>query len=142
MSSIETRLHPAVREWFLSRFEGFTAIQKSALPHTLAGENTLILAPTGSGKTLAAFLSMLSSLAADAEAKGLPNSVCAVYVSPLKALDRDIHRNLLPPLDAINSRLRSGAKSAWRCGRATRTSANGRGSSGSGRISCSPRRKA
>src|SRR4051794_29627038 len=105
MSRIETRLHPAVREWFLSRFEGFTAIQKSALPHTLAGENTLILAPTGSGKTLAAFLSMLSSLAAEAEAKGLPNSVCAVYVSSLKALDRDIHRNLLPPLDAINSRL-------------------------------------
>src|SRR5512135_3006160 len=98
-------LHPTVDAWFHSKFTKATAIQKSALPHTLAGENTLILAPTGSGKTLAAFLSVLSRLAAEAHARGLPNSVRAVYVSPLKALDRDIHRNLEPPLEAINAEL-------------------------------------
>ena len=66
----------------------------------------MILAPTGSGKTLAAFLPVLSKLARLARsAKGLPNAVCAVYVSPLKALGRDIHRNLTEPLGAINATL-------------------------------------
>src|SRR3954462_13743080 len=67
--------------------------------------DTLILAPTGSGKTLSAFLSCLSNLAVRAEAEGLPNAVCAVYVTPLKSLGRDIHRNLEQPLAAINAGL-------------------------------------
>jgi ATP-dependent Lhr-like helicase len=94
------KLHPALREWFTGRFANPTEIQKRALPNTLSGRNTLILAPTGSGKTLAAFLSVLSELASEAE---LPNAVRAVYVSPLRALDRDIHRNLQGPLDAVNA---------------------------------------
>ena len=93
------KLHPALREWFQSRFPRLTGIQTKALKHTLAGENTLILAPTGSGKTLSAFLSVLSDLANE----DLPNAVRAVYVSPLKSLDRDIHRNLEAPLAAINA---------------------------------------
>lgn len=96
------RLHPALRTWFEARFHGVTDIQRKALRHTLAGRNTLILAPTGSGKTLSAFLSILSELASEAE---LPNAVCAVYVSPLKSLDRDIHRNLQSPLDAVNAQM-------------------------------------
>src|SRR5687768_17516105 len=99
------RLHPAVRQWFHSKFQKFTGIQREALQHTLAGKNTLILAPTGSGKTLSAFLSVLSELAFEAEAGTLPNAVCTVYVSPLKSLDRDIHRNLEAPLAAINEAL-------------------------------------
>ncbi|HYO81596.1 MAG TPA: DEAD/DEAH box helicase [Bryobacteraceae bacterium] len=95
------KLHPALRGWFESRFPGLTQIQKKALKHTLAGDNTLILAPTGSGKTLSAFLSVLSDLATEE----LPNAVRAVYVSPLKSLDRDIHRNLEEPLAAINAQL-------------------------------------
>jgi ATP-dependent Lhr-like helicase len=104
-TALETKLHPALRAWFASRFAGFSEIQQLALPHTLAGENVLILAPTGSGKTLAAFLSILSELGQEAERGALPNAVCAVYVSPLKALDNDIHRNLQAPLDALNARL-------------------------------------
>lgn len=94
------RLHPVLRQWFESRFAGLTAIQRKALQHTLQWRNTLILAPTGSGKTLSAFLSVLSELASEEE---LPNAIRAVYVSPLKSLDRDIHRNLRAPLEAINS---------------------------------------
>jgi ATP-dependent helicase Lhr and Lhr-like helicase len=94
------RLHPALQEWFRARFPALTDIQRRALKHTLQNRNTLILAPTGSGKTLSAFLSVLSRLASEKE---LPNAVCAVYVSPLKSLGRDIHRNLQLPLDAINS---------------------------------------
>jgi ATP-dependent Lhr-like helicase len=101
-----TRLHPSLREWFDAQFDSVTEIQRKALPFALSGSNTLILAPTGSGKTLAAFLSVLSELACEADAGTLPNAVCGVYVSPLKSLDRDIHRNLQGPLDAINTRLR------------------------------------
>ncbi len=96
-------LHPELREWFLTRYQKPSEIQSLALPHTLKPENTLILAPTGSGKTLAAFLSVLSRLAMRADSGKLPNAVCAVYVSPLKALDNDIHRNLTPALDALNA---------------------------------------
>lgn len=96
-------LHPALRDWFQARFPGLTGIQKQALGFTLQGRNVLILAPTGSGKTLSAFLSVLSDLATAASGSGLPNAVCAIYVSPLKSLDRDIHRNLEEPLAAINA---------------------------------------
>lgn len=98
-------LHPSVQRWFDARFPGFSAIQRTALPFTLSGQHTLILAPTGSGKTLAAFLSALSALAARASDGGLPNAVCALYLSPLRSLSRDIERNLTPPLQAINATL-------------------------------------
>lgn len=98
-------LHPALQAWFDAQYAELSEIQKKALPHTLAGENTLILAPTGSGKTLAAFLSVLSRLAVRASANALPNAVCAIYISPLKALDNDIHKNLTPALDAVNAAL-------------------------------------
>lgn len=94
-------LRGRVGAWFAGRFpKGFSRVQKEALPHTLAGRNTLILAPTGSGKTLAAFLSVLARLEA---MEKLPNAVCAVYVSPLRSLTRDIERNLQPPLNAVNA---------------------------------------
>lgn len=100
------QLHPILVAWFRSRYERFTTIQREALQHTLAGRNTLILAPTGSGKTLAAFLSVLSGLTRAAESgRGLPNATCAVYVSPLKALGRDIYRNLEQPLAVCNAAL-------------------------------------
>ena len=99
------RLNPALATWFSSQYPELSEIQKTALPHTLNRENTLILAPTGSGKTFAAFLSVLSRLADRAIANELPNAVCAIYVSPLKALDNDIHRNLAPALEALNRAL-------------------------------------
>lgn len=99
------QLHPAIRDWFQARFPLLTEIQNRALQHTLNGRNALILAPTGSGKTFSAFLSVLSGLANLAAAGKLPNAVCAVYVSPLKSLDRDIHRNLEGPMAAINAAL-------------------------------------
>jgi ATP-dependent Lhr-like helicase len=107
MTKLADALHPALREWFFGRFARFSDIQRKALPHTLAGENTLILAPTGSGKTLAAFTSIISELSNLAGAGELPNAVCAVYVSPLKALDNDIRRNLTEPLEALNAALPS-----------------------------------
>jgi ATP-dependent helicase Lhr and Lhr-like helicase len=97
------RFFPPLRDWFQRKFpHGLTRIQQQALPLTQANRDVLILAPTGSGKTLSAFLSVLSNLGARAAAEGLPNAACCVYVSPLRSLDRDIHRNLTGPLEAIN----------------------------------------
>ena len=98
-------LAPVLARWFGSQYSGFSDIQRLALPHTLAGENTLILAPTGSGKTFAGFLSVLSRLGERAATGSLENAITAVYVSPLKALDNDIHRNLEPALNAVNAEL-------------------------------------
>ncbi len=100
--AILAALHPALGAWFSATYPALSDIQLRALPHTLRGENTLILAPTGSGKTFAAFLSVLSQLGERAAADRLPNAVCAIYISPLKALDNDIHRNLTPALHAVN----------------------------------------
>ncbi len=99
------RLFAPLEEWFFARYRDFSDIQKLALPHTLRGENTLILAPTGSGKTLAAFLSALSQLGERAAAGKLENAVYVIYVSPLRSLSRDIERNLAGPLAALNRSL-------------------------------------
>ncbi len=104
-AAIFEAMHPFVAEWFRQIYPSLSEVQVQALPFTLAGQNTLILAPTGSGKTFAAFLSVISKLAAKAEAGSLSNAVAAIYVSPLKALDNDIYRNLQPALDAVNARL-------------------------------------
>ncbi len=60
-----------------------------------AGESALLIAPTGGGKTLAGFLPSLIELAGDAaDHTGLHT----LYISPLKALAVDIHRNLEQPI--------------------------------------------
>ncbi|QSW99594.1 ATP-dependent helicase [Haloterrigena alkaliphila] len=115
-TSIEDRdvfdlLEPAVQEWWLEAFgeyvpenEGFfTPPQRGAIPKIHEGTNTLICAPTGSGKTLASFTSIINYLyQKDRErADGLENSVYCLYVSPLKSLANDIHRNLEVPLEGI-----------------------------------------
>ncbi len=102
------KLHQPLADWFDGRFSGFSEIQRAALPFTLAGKNSLILAPTGSGKTLAAFLSALSMLGKLAEKGQLENAVAVVYVSPLRSLNRDIERNLRGPLEALNASLPEG----------------------------------
>ncbi len=63
--------------------------------------HTLIAAPTGSGKTLAAFLTALDDLVQEGVRTPLPDEVRVVYVSPLKALSADIHKNLAEPRRGI-----------------------------------------
>src|SRR4029453_11164294 len=66
-----------------------------------SGENVLVSAPTGSGKTLAAFLICLDDLVRAGLDGSLPDTTEVVYVSPLKALSNDIHKNLDIPLSGI-----------------------------------------
>jgi ATP-dependent Lhr-like helicase len=90
--------HPAVAAWFRDQLGEPTAAQRLGWPVIASGRNALIAAPTGSGKTLAAFLAALDYLWRIA-----PNrrGVGILYVSPLKALNEDVSRNLEGPLAAI-----------------------------------------
>jgi ATP-dependent Lhr-like helicase len=93
--------HPVVRGWFESRFSGPTEPQRAGWPPIAAGEHVLIAAPTGSGKTLTAFLACIDRLLREALAGRLPDATRVVYVSPLRALSNDMHRNLEVPLQEI-----------------------------------------
>ena len=102
--------HPAVAAWFDRSFKAPTAAQAQAWPAFKAGRNVLIAAPTGSGKTLAAFLAAIDALVREGLEGSLGDHTHVVYVSPLKALSNDIHRNLEAPLAGIRERLaRAGA---------------------------------
>ncbi len=93
--------HPSVRDWFTRTFPAPTPAQADAWAAIQAGHHTLIAAPTGSGKTLAAFLSAIDELVRRAAAGQLRDETHVVYVSPLKALSNDVHKNLDVPLEGI-----------------------------------------
>src|ERR1700685_4615539 len=93
---------PLVAEWFHTRFGTPTEPQIQGWPEIRAGRDVLISAPTGSGKTLAAFLICLDRLVRAARAGQLANETEVVYVSPLKALGNDIHKNLEIPRAEIS----------------------------------------
>jgi ATP-dependent Lhr-like helicase len=93
--------HPIVRTWFEKTFGAPTPPKAMGWPPISAGKHTLILAPTGSGKTLAAFLWAINHLVEQRLAEDLPRGVRILYISPLKALNNDIHRNLELPLNGI-----------------------------------------
>ncbi len=92
---------PLVQRWFAEHFEYATEPQVLGWREIAAGHDTLISAPTGSGKTLAAFLICLDRLVRAARAQTLADETQVVYVSPLKALSNDVHRNLELPLAQI-----------------------------------------
>ncbi|MFH1054676.1 MAG: ATP-dependent helicase [Candidatus Altiarchaeota archaeon] len=95
-------LHPLVREWFKRKHGEFSLPQLYAIPNIMHGRSTLVSAPTGSGKTLTAFMSVLNKLVEFSLIGDLEERVYCVYVSPLKALNNDIRRNLEEPLRELN----------------------------------------
>ena len=98
-------LSPRTREWFERAFGSPTPAQELAWPAIAGGGHVLVQAPTGSGKTLAAFLLGLDRLN-DTPGEGMR----LLYVSPLKALNYDIERNLRGPLAGIGSALSVGVR--------------------------------
>src|SRR5438094_2278876 len=98
--------HPILQCWWETHFRDPgsarvlppTEAQLEGWRSIRAGSHTLIAAPTGSGKTLAAFLTSIDQLLRESLETGeLPDEVRVVYVSPLKALSADIHKNLAEP---------------------------------------------
>src|SRR5262245_39213234 len=93
--------HPIVQRWFTTTLGRPMPAQLRGWESIRGGRHTLIAAPTGSGKTLAAFLSAIDELLHESLTSELPDEVRVLYVSPLKALSTDIHRNLAEPRRAI-----------------------------------------
>jgi ATP-dependent Lhr-like helicase len=102
-----SRFHPLVREWFSTELGEPTTAQRRGWESIASGRHTLIAAPTGSGKTLAAFLSAINDLLEEGLAAPLPDEVRVLYVSPLKALSADIHKNLAEPRMGIRARAKA-----------------------------------
>src|SRR3954463_4170876 len=96
--------HPLVRTWFAETLGEPSAPQRAGWPAIAEGSDTLILAPTGTGKTLAAFLWELNALITEGLDAKLANAVPLLYVSPLKALNNDVQRNLEGPLAELKAR--------------------------------------
>ncbi len=98
-------LSPATRAWFERAFAAPTPAQQQAWPAIASGEHVLVQAPTGSGKTLAAFLVGIDRLNSTPGA-----GLRLLYVSPLKALNYDVERNLRGPLAGLGSQLAVGVR--------------------------------
>lgn len=95
MDDVLKHFHPLVAAWFKERLGEPTGIQSLAWETIAGGSHVLATAPTGSGKTLAAFLWAINRLVTGEWKSGAPR---VVYVSPLKALNNDIRRNLGAPI--------------------------------------------
>ena len=112
-SALDTvTFHPIIRQWFKARFASPSPPQERGWPSIARGNHTLILAPTGSGKTLAAFLWSIDQLfrkSIEMDAQEFAENSAGVhtlYISPLKALNNDIHENLSQPLQEIRRQTR------------------------------------
>src|SRR5689334_21779975 len=104
MSALDV-FSPATRAWFEQAFDGPTPAQELGWPAIARGGHVLIQAPTGSGKTLAAFLYGVDRLNSEPG-----DDLRLLYVSPLKALNYDIERNLRGPLAGLQSELSVGVR--------------------------------
>jgi ATP-dependent Lhr-like helicase len=105
MTNVLDSFHPAVANWFRRTYTAPTEPQIRAWPVIQSGQHVLIAAPTGSGKTLAAFLAAIDGLVRQGVRHQLSDTTQVVYVSPLKALSNDIHKNLVEPLAGIREEL-------------------------------------
>ncbi|MCS7123099.1 MAG: ATP-dependent helicase [Candidatus Aenigmarchaeota archaeon] len=95
------KLEKPLTIWFINKFKDFTPPQKKSIIPILENKNVLITSPTGSGKTLACFLAIINNLIKLSHQNKLEDFVYCIYISPLRALDRDIYWNLLEPLKEI-----------------------------------------
>src|ERR1700691_5227208 len=91
------QFHPATARWFSEALGEPTAVQQRGWRAIAEGRHTVIAAPTGSGKTLAVFLVAIDDILNEGLRTSLPDEVRVLYVSPLKALSADIHKNLGDP---------------------------------------------
>lgn len=98
-------------KWFAEKGWSPRAHQLELLSRAEQGQSTLLIAPTGAGKTLAGFLPALVDLERmrNKVGTGSPSRVApktkqgvhTLYISPLKALAVDIHRNLTIPVEEM-----------------------------------------
>jgi len=110
------RFHPVLSAWFARAFGEPTDVQLRAWAAIQGGSHTLVAAPTGSGKTLAALLPGLELIAREKNGPYEPG-VRVLYVTPLKALNNDIHHHVVgfaAALDAIAAEAAAPGGADWR----------------------------
>jgi len=83
-------LNPRLRKYVEKRFKEPTIPQRLAIPLILEGKNTMVISETGTGKTESVMLPVFSMLA---DKKQKP--IAALYVTPLKALNRNLLDRLI-----------------------------------------------
>src|SRR6185436_3791953 len=113
--------HPIVAQWFSETLGEPTRAQALGWAAIRDRRHSLIAAPTGSGKTLAAFLTAIDDLVQESVRAPLPDEIRVVYISPLKALSADIHKNLAEPRRGIRQLAESLGQTAPRITAAVRT---------------------
>lgn len=107
------KIPPRFRQWFDQ--QGWTILphQREMVDRYQKGQSTLLTAPTGTGKTLSGFLGSLIEIS-ETQPKGLHT----LYISPLKALNYDIERNVTAIINALDLPVRvesrTGDTSAYR----------------------------
>lgn len=89
---------PASVTWFSNTFSKPSDVQEAAWKACSSGDHSLITAPTGSGKTLAAFFWTIDRFVQGSLGLGATR---VLYISPLRALNNDMERNLRRPLEGI-----------------------------------------
>lgn len=100
---IKKLLNSHIKEWFFKKFKEFSLTQQFGVMEVHSRNNILVSAPTGGTKTLTAFLAILNELIDSSEKGILQDKVYCLYISPLKALNNDIHKNLIEPLEEIEA---------------------------------------
>jgi ATP-dependent Lhr-like helicase len=98
-ASASVRTLQRLRAWFDERGWAPHGFQEEAWALHAQGQSGLILVPTGSGKTYAAYLGPLAELA---DRGSPPRGLSILYISPLRALSRDIEQALRAPIDALD----------------------------------------
>lgn len=91
---------PVFADWFDKKGWQLRDYQRTMLVEKDKHDCTLLIAPTGAGKTLSGFLPSLVELHELTTSSGF-SGLHTLYISPLKALTQDIHRNLLQPIEEM-----------------------------------------
>ena len=94
-------LPPRFESWFAARGWSVRPHQRALVRAAEAGRDALLIAPTGAGKTLAGFLPSLIDIAEGGRANRPGGRLHTLYISPLKALAVDVHRNLEIPVSEM-----------------------------------------
>ncbi|MEO1447044.1 MAG: DEAD/DEAH box helicase, partial [Cyanobacteria bacterium J06635_11] len=88
-----------INDWFAQQGWKPIAFQKKTWKAYLAGESGIIQVPTGSGKTYGAVMGPIAQMLAEAQGNGkAPSGLQLLYITPLRALSRDIEDSITRPI--------------------------------------------